>query len=108
IKYELEQLMAYHEQIFMKITEKIKPEVPADVYDVDDQFEYSMMENIVTLYNEAETDEEKILYENILEVIPYIHEYTNSLERLDRLTCSFFRFHSDNNMINFQDKMFDI
>ena len=100
--------MAYHEQIFMKITEKIKPEVPADVYDVDDQFEYSMMDNFVTLYNEAETDEERIQYENILEVISSIHEYSNSLDRLDRLTSSFFRFHADNNKINIQDETLDI
>ncbi|WP_411842274.1 FUSC family protein [Salinicoccus sp. HZC-1] len=108
IKYELEQLMGYHEQIFMKITEKIKPEVPSDVYDVDNQFEYSMMDNFVTLYNEAETEEEKTQYENVLEVISSIHEYSNSLDRLDRLASSFFRFHADNNKINIQDETLDI
>src|SRR5699024_2580355 len=104
----MEQLMSYREQIFMKREEKIKPEVPAAVYDVDDQFEYSMMDNIVTLYNVAETGEEKSRYENILEVISSIHEYSSSLESLDRLTSSFFRFHSDNNKINIQDETLDI
>lgn len=108
IKHELEQLMAYHEQIFMKITEKIKPEAPADVYDADAQFEYSMMDNFVTLYNEAESDEDKLMYENILQVISSINEYSNSLERLDRLSSSFFRFHSEKNKINIQDETLDI
>ena len=66
------------------------------------------MDDFVRLYYEAETPEEKIQYENILEFISAIHEYSNSLDRLDRLASSFFRFHADKNKINIQDETLDI
>ncbi|WP_031546715.1 FUSC family protein [Salinicoccus luteus] len=108
IRHEMDQLMAYHEQIFMKITEKIRPEAAFETYDNDEQFEHSMMDDFVRLYYEADTLEEKIQYENILEFISSIHEYSNSLDRLDRLASSFFRFHADKNKINIQDETLDI
>ncbi|GAB3059869.1 aromatic acid exporter family protein [Salinicoccus sesuvii] len=108
IRYEMDQLMVYHEQIFMKITEKIRPETPWGIYDSNIQFEHSMMDDFVKLYQQSQTQEEKIQYENILEVISSIHEYSNSLDRLDRLTTSFFRFHADKNKINIQDETLDI
>ncbi|MFB9861600.1 aromatic acid exporter family protein [Salinicoccus siamensis] len=108
IRHEMDQLMAYHEQIFMKFTEKIRPEAEFEIYDIEDRSENTMMDDFVKLYQEAETEDEKVQYENILEFISSLHEYSNSLDRLDRLTSSFFKFHSDKNKINIQDETLDI
>ncbi len=107
IRFELEYLMGFHEQIFMKFTEKIKPNVTNESIH-ENLYETSLMDDFIRHYNEAETEEERIQYTSIMEILSSLYEYANSLERINRLADSFFRFHSKKNKINIQDETMDI
>ncbi|SOC40496.1 FUSC family protein [Salinicoccus kekensis] len=108
IRFELEYLMTFHEQIFMKFTEKIKANVPNEGGIHEDLYETTLMDDFIRHYNEAETEEEKMQYTSIMEILSSLYEYANSLERINRLTDSFFRFHSEKNKIDIQDETLDI
>ena len=55
------------------------------------------------------TDEDdKLQYENILEIITSMHEYSRAIDRVDRLANSFFSYHTDKNKIDIQDETLDI
>lgn len=107
IRHELEQLMAFHEQIFMKITERIKADVDIEPSNIE-EYDTSLLDEFNYLYNKAETEEEKIQYTNIIQLLASIYEYSDSLDRLNRLSNSFFRYHSERNKINIQDETLDI
>lgn len=107
IRFELEELMGYHEQIFMKVTEKIKADVDIEVYNFE-EYETSLLDDFNKLYNETESEEERMQYSNTLQILASIYEYSQSLDRLNRLANSFFRYHSDKNKINIQDETLDI
>jgi uncharacterized membrane protein YgaE (UPF0421/DUF939 family) len=107
IRFELEHLMAFHEQIFMKVTQKIKSDVDIELYDME-EYHTSLLDEFNRLYNNATTEEEKMQYTSILQILASIYEYSSSLDRLNRLASSFFRYHSERNKINIQDETLDI
>ncbi|MFD2831299.1 FUSC family protein [Corticicoccus populi] len=107
IRFELEQLMTFHEQIFMKVTQKIRPDVDIELYD-SGEYDTSLLDEFNELYNKAETEDEKLQYTNIVQLLASIYEYSSSLDRLNRLASSFFKYHAEQNKINIQDETLDI
>src|SRR5690625_2127599 len=99
--------MSFHEQIFLKFTEKIKPNMTNEGIH-EELYETTLMDDFIKHYNDAETEEEQLQYTRIMEILSSLYEYANSLERINRLTDSFFRFHSEKNKINIQDETLDI
>ena len=108
MRLEMDELMAYHEQVFMKFTEKIKPETSEIYIETTHQYDDSLMSHFLQNYSRLTNENDKIQYENILEVITSLHEYSRSVERVDRLTNSFFSYHNDENKIDIQDETLDI
>lgn len=108
IRVEMDEMMAYHEQVFMKFTEKIKPETSELYVEGPHQFDISLMTHFLQEYSKLTAEEDKLQYENILEVITSMHEYSRSVDRVDRLANSFFSYHIGNNKIDIQDETLDI
>lgn len=108
IRIEMDEMMAYHEQVFMKFTEKIKPET-SDLYvEGTHHFEISLMTHFLQEYSKLTSEEDKLQYENILEIITSMHEYSRAVDRVDRLANSFFSYHTENNKMDIQDETLDI
>lgn len=108
IRIEMDEMMAYHEQVFMKFTEKIKPETSELYVEGSHYFEETLMAHFLKEYSQLTDEDDKIQYENILEIITSLHEYSRSVDRVDRLANSFFSYHTDNNKIDIQDETLDI
>lgn len=108
IRIEMDEMMAYHEQVFMKFTEKIKPETSELYVEGANYFDMSLMTHFLTDYSQLTDEDDKLQYENILEIITSMHEYSRAIDRVDRLANSFFSYHTDKNKIDIQDETLDI
>ncbi|WP_026858740.1 FUSC family protein [Jeotgalicoccus psychrophilus] len=108
IRIEMDEMMAYHEQVFMKFTEKIKPETSNLYVEGSHYYEMSLMEHFLKEYSQLTDGEDKLRFENILEIITSLHEYSRSVDRVDRLANSFFSYHTEKNKIDIQDETLDI
>lgn len=108
IRIEMDEMMAYHEQVFMKFTEKIKPETSELYVEGAHYFDMSLMTHFLTDYSQLTDEDDKLQYENILEIITSMHEYSRAIDRVDRLANSFFSYHTDKNKIDIQDETLDI
>src|SRR5699024_3140609 len=108
IRIEMDEMMAYHEQVFMKFTEKIKPETSELYVEGSHYFEETLMAHFLKEYSQLTDEDDKIQYENILAIITSLHEYSRSDDRVDRLANSFFSYHTDNNKIDIQVETLDI
>ncbi|KMR85990.1 hypothetical protein FD65_13845, partial [Staphylococcus aureus] len=69
IRIEMDEMMAYHEQVFMKFTEKIKPETSNLYVEGSHYYEMSLMEHFLKEYSQLTDEEDKLRFENILEII---------------------------------------
>lgn len=92
----------------MKFTEKIKPETSELYVEGSNYFEESLMTHFLKDYSQLTDEDDKLQYENILEIITSMHEYSRAIDRVDRLTNSFFSYHIEKNKIDIQDETLDI
>src|SRR5690625_343732 len=66
IRIEMDEMMAYHEQVFRKITEKIKPDTSELYVEGTHHFEMSLMTHLLQEYSKLTDENDKLGYENIL------------------------------------------
>lgn len=106
IKFELDELMTIHEEILMRVSQKVPPNKIDDNYMITDAFKENILDaflNEVTHSNMPDYNKEHVLI-----VIGTIFDYRDRLEHLDRITHSFYKFHKDDKKITIANEHADI
>ena len=103
----MDQLMAYHEQVFLKIAGKIPPETSIYYQDSTMYYENTLMEHFLDEYSKLRNTDIRLKYENILEIISSMNEYQKAIERGDRLANSYFKYHKKDNALAIQQESLD-
>ena len=107
IKLEIDDLIAYHEQIFISLSKKAR----YDVCQLDTQIQNPQKKDLIDAYiKEIIKDpyQNGYTYSNIMQIISAIEEYHHILEHLDRLRMSFFSYHRNDNEIDIYEEDFDL
>lgn len=106
IKFELDDLMAFHEEILMRITNKVNSNRTADVSLITEHFKEDLLEAYL---NELQPNQEySFNKQHIFQVIGAMFEYKEQLEHLERLTHSFYKYHTDEKKIMIADENLDM
>lgn len=107
IKLELDNLVTYHEQIFISLSKKAR----FDAGQLENQIENPQKKNLIdAFFTEIvdHPDQEDYSYANVMQIISAIEEYHYTLEHLDRLRISFFSYHRSDNEIDILKADFDL
>lgn len=107
IRYEMDQLMAYHEQVLLKISEKIPPETSEYYQDNLYHYENTLIEHFLEDYHELINEDVRLKYENILNSITAINEYHHSIRQADRITNSYFKYHETDEELSITEETLD-
>ncbi|GGI42220.1 FUSC family protein [Mammaliicoccus stepanovicii] len=107
MKFELDELMAHHEQILVRISQKAKHELTQ----VPDYLVEPFKEDLVEIFIKEITDnpnQNDYYIEHVMQVISAMLDYKASIQHLDRLSASFFKYHSDDSEIQIDQEDFDL
>ncbi|TDM05291.1 FUSC family protein [Macrococcus lamae] len=108
IKFELDELMAYHEELLMRITNKVSLGRTADTSLVNDQFKEDLLDVYLKELNSYSSHKENYYKQHVFQVIGAMFEYREKLEHLDTLTHSFYHYHTEEKKIRVEDENFDM
>ncbi|MCD2478607.1 hypothetical protein AXY37_08160 [Mammaliicoccus lentus] len=107
MKFELDELMALHEQILVRISQKAKHELD----NVPDHLVEPYKEELMDIFIKEITstpDQDDYDIENIMQVISAMLDYKSSILHLDRLSSSYFKFHPEDSDIEIAEEDFDL
>lgn len=106
IKFELDELMTNHEEILMRVSQKVQAIKIEENFLVNEAFK----ENILDAFLEEINHHNNTEYnnENVLIVLGTIFDYRDRLEHLDRITHSFYKYHTDDKKITIAEESIDI
>lgn len=107
IRYEMDLLIAYHEQVLLKISEKIPPETSEYYLDNLYHYENTLIEHFLDDYHKLISEDVRLRYENILNSITAINEYHTSIENADRITNSYFKYHANDEDLSITEETLD-
>ncbi len=108
IKFELDELMTYHEELLMRVTNKVSLGRAADTSLVTEQFKEDLLDAYLKELNRYHAHEENYYKQHVFQVIGAMFEYREKLEHLDTLTHSFYKYHKEEQKINVEDENFDM
>lgn len=106
IKFELDELMTHHEEILMRVTEKI-PNTKLEDHSLIRVYKINLIDAFL---GELRKDESDVEYnkEHIFQVLGAMFEYREQLQHLDRLSHSFYKYHKDDRKINITNENLDL
>ncbi|MBU9720861.1 MULTISPECIES: aromatic acid exporter family protein [Bacillaceae] len=101
IRDHLDYLTNYQERIFLKYSGKVK-QTPEEIYEEVGLGKRQLTDLFMSFYDEGEVDRNDWIH--FFPVIALIIEYSEELERLDRLVDGFFKYHRSDNKLKIKDK----
>lgn len=101
IKFELDELMTFHEEILMRITNKVPLNRTADTSLINERFKENLLDAFLKEVKYIETDAYN--KQHIFQVIGAMFEYREKLEHLDTLTHSFYQYHREEKKITVEE-----
>ncbi|MBU9710190.1 aromatic acid exporter family protein [Evansella tamaricis] len=102
IRDHLDYLTNYHERILLKYTGKVKAHTTEELYEEVGLGKRQLTELYLTFYDDSNVDRNEWIH--FFPVIAMIIEYSEELERLDRLVDGFFTFHRSENKVKIREK----
>ncbi|KAA1037664.1 FUSC family protein [Macrococcus equipercicus] len=108
MKFELDELMSYHEELLMRVTNKVSLGRAANTSLVNDQFKEDLLDVYLKELNSYHAREENYYKQHVFQVIGAMFEYREKLEHLDTLTHSFYNYHKEEKKITVEDENFDM
>ncbi len=107
MKFELDELMAQHEQILVRISQKAKHEIDQVPDYLVEPYKEDLMEIFIKDIMEN-PDQEDYYIENVMQVISVMLDYKATILHLDKLSSSYFKFHPEDSDIQIEDEDFDL
>ena len=102
IQEQLDYLTNYHERILLKYMGKVKANSTDGLYEEVGIGKRQLTELFLNYYDDKEIERNEWIH--FFPVIALIIEYSEELERLDRLVNGFFKFHKADNEVDIQEK----
>ncbi|SDY34510.1 Uncharacterized membrane protein YgaE, UPF0421/DUF939 family [Evansella caseinilytica] len=102
IRSQLDTLTNYHERILLKYTGKVKRQTTEEDFNEVHQRKRQLTDFFHTVYEDSLSHRNSCIH--FFPVISLIIEYSEELERLDRLEDGFFKFHREENEVNIREK----
>ncbi|MCO4325405.1 FUSC family protein [Mammaliicoccus sciuri] len=107
MKFELDELMAQHEQILVRISQKAKHEIDQVPDYLVEPYKEDLMEIFIKDIMDN-PDQEDYYIENVMQVISAMLDYKATILHLDKLSSSYFKFHPEDSDIQIEDEDFDL
>ncbi|MGO4889838.1 FUSC family protein [Anaerobacillus sp. MEB173] len=97
IQSQLEDLTSYHERILLTFIGKVRPHTDNDIYIEVSNKKQTLTETFMDFYDTQQVDRTEWLH--IFPILGLIIDYSDQLERLDKLVINFYNHHSADNEI---------
>lgn len=102
IQTQLDYLTNYHERILLKYTGKVRPQSTEEIYEEVGLGKQQLTDLFLDFHDNPSIDKNEWIH--FFPVIAQIIEYSEELEKLDRLVNGFFKYHTKENEVKVHEK----